>query len=266
MEIWHATSIDDALAAMADGPDVTPLAGGTDLMVEVNFRQRNPQRVVSLRRVRELAEWDAGRIGANVTYQTMESGPIPALAEAARTVGSPQIRTAGTLGGNLGTASPAGDTLPVLAALDADIELRSVGGTRVLPWHQFITGVKQTARHPDELITAAILPPEMPERQAFAKIGIRSAMVISMVSACAMRWADGRVALAMGAVAPGPLRLPRAEDLVSGDMPPAAEDLDRLQHLVFEDVRPITDQRGTEAYRRRAAGVLARRVVERIFA
>ncbi len=266
MEIVHATSIDDALAALAADPDVTPLAGGTDLMVEVNFRQRDPRRVVSLRRIRELAVWDDRRIGANVTYQTMESGPVLALAEAARTVGSPQIRTAGTLGGNLGTASPAGDTLPVLAALDAEIELRSTAGIRTIGWRQFITGVKRTDRRPDELITAAILPADMPEDQAFAKIGIRSAMVISMVSACAMRWADGRVAVAMGAVAPGPLRLARVEDLVSGLSAPDPDTLDRLQQMAAAEVQPITDQRGTEAYRRHAAGVLARRVVERVLA
>ena len=266
MEIVYAKSVDDALEALAGDAETSPLAGGTDLMVEVNFGHRDPRRVVALRRVRELATWEGSRIGANVTYQAMETGPLPALADVARTVGSPQIRAVGTLGGNLGTASPAGDTLPVLAALDAEVELRSTRGTRTLGWREFITGVKQTARRADELITAAILPADMPVAQAFAKVGVRSAMVISMVSACALRWEDGRVALAMGAVAPVPLRIARAESIASepGGLSEAA--FDEVQRVVSEDVRPITDQRGTEAYRRHAAGVLARRVIERVCA
>ena len=265
MDIVHAKTIDDAVSALASVPDADLLAGGTDLMVEVNFRTREPRSVISLRRVEELARWDLRRIGANTTYARMEHGPIRALAEAARTVGSPQIRSVGTIGGNLGTASPAGDTLPVLAAMDAEVELGSTRGTRIMRWDKFITGVKRTARAPDELITAAVLPKEMPSSQAFAKVGVRSAMVISMVSACALRWDDGRVAIAMGAVAPVPLRLTRAEELVSGLASLSEDTLAELQRLVSEDVRPITDQRGTEAYRRRAAGVLARRVVERVF-
>lgn len=264
MEIVHAQTLDDALSALAANPESELLAGGTDFMVEVNFHQRHPRRVIALRRVDELRHWDGRAIGANVTYADMERGSVAALAEAARTVGSPQIRAAGTLGGNLGTASPAGDTLPVLAALDATIELQSASGRRSVPWDEFIIGVKQTSRRPDEIIVGVTLPAEMPQRQAFAKIGVRSAMVISMVSACAMRWADGRISLAMGAVAPTPVRMGRAEELLAADNGPRDALFSELAAIVFTDVRPITDQRGTEAYRRHAAGVLARRVVERV--
>ena len=264
MEIVHARTLDDAVAALEADPESELLAGGTDFMVEVNFHRRNPRGVIALRRVAELSEWNGRRIGANVTYATMERGPFVALAEAARTVGSPQIRAAGTLGGNLGTASPAGDTLPVLAAVDASIELRSARDERSVPWDDFITGVKQTSRRPDEIIVGVTLPGPMPERQAFAKIGIRSAMVISLVSACAMRWQDGRISLAMGAVAPRPLRMRRAEELLSGSGSKRQELLQEVEEIVSADVQPITDQRGTEAYRRHAAGVLARRVVERV--
>ena len=266
MEIVHARSISDAVTALGDLPSSDLLAGGTDLMVEVNFRHRDPTHVVSLRRVDELRVWDGRRLGANVTYRDMEGGHLTALAEAARTVGSPQIRSVGTIGGNLGTASPAGDTLPVLAALDAEVELQSNRGVRTVPLDRFITGVKRTDRATDEVITAAILPEVLPAGQAFAKVGVRNAMVISMVSACAMRWEDGRVALAMGAVAPHPLRLSRVEELLAGQATLSDDLLAEVRRLVSEDVRPITDQRGTESYRRHAAGVLAGRVVERVFA
>src|SRR5690606_24018210 len=139
MEALYPTDIDEAVQAVADG--MTPLAGGTDLMVEVNFRQSRPERVVSLRRVRELAELDGPRIGAGVTWRRIEREGPRALAQAARTVGSPQIRNAGTIGGNVGTASPAGDGLPFLAAVDASIELRSPDGGSGLSWDRFFIGV-----------------------------------------------------------------------------------------------------------------------------
>jgi CO/xanthine dehydrogenase FAD-binding subunit len=266
VDVVRATSVDEVVNALADRPDATLLAGGTDLMVEVNARSADPRSVVTLRRVEELREWDGRRIGAGVTYEQMERGRVVALAEAARTVGSPQIRSVGTLGGNLGTASPAGDTLPVLAALDAVVELRAPTGTRTVGWDQFITGVKRTDLQSGELITAVLLPEEMPERQAFAKVGVRSAMVISIVSACAVRWADGRVAVAMGAVAPTPVRMARAEEVVAGPARPTEAALAEFERRVRDDVSPISDQRGTAEYRRHAAGVLARRVLERVSA
>ena len=266
MEVLRPTDLSDALRALHDHPDATPLAGGTDLMVEVNFGYTRPTTVLLLRKLEELKEVTPTRIGAGVTFRTLEAGDLTALAQLARTVGSPQIRAAGTIGGNLATASPAGDALPFLAAIDADVEVQSVSGTRVVPWHEFIVGVKRTSKAADELITAAILPEDMPDRQEFAKIGQRSAMVISMVSACVLRWADGRTRVALGAVGPTPIRAGRAEEMISDEMNPSEAALSEFARLVAEDVRPITDHRGTEEYRRHASGVLSRRLLERCLA
>lgn len=259
--------LDAALGALAADPTATVLAGGTDVMVEVNAGLTNPAHVVALRRIDELRTWEGNRIGAGISYARMERGPHPALAQLSRTVGSPQIRNAGTIGGNLGTASPAGDSLPFLAALDAHVELHSQSaGMRLVRWDEFLTGVKRTSRRPDELIVAALLPEEVPRRQAFGKIGVRNAMVISMVSACVMRFDDGRTTVALGAVGPAPIRARRAEELISHEATPSQAALAEFSRLVSEEVRPITDHRGTEAYRRHASGVLARRLLERCLA
>ena len=257
----HPISIDEALAGLTEG--ATPLAGGTDLMVEVNFGQARPQRVVALRRVTELREWEGSRIGAGVTWRRIERQGPKALAEAARTVGSPQIRNAGTIGGNLGTASPAGDGHPFLAAVDAVIELVSSTGTRTVPWSDFFVGVKKTVRRDDELIAAVGLPEHLPERQAFGKIGVRNAMVIATVCAVVTREADGRTTVALGSVAPTPMRATGAETMIGSITRPTEPDLAEFQRLVSAEVRPITDHRSTEEYRRHGAGVLARRLLER---
>jgi CO/xanthine dehydrogenase FAD-binding subunit len=261
VEIVHPSSIDEALAGLGDG--AIPLAGGTDLMVEVNFGHIRPESVVGLRRLEALQEWEGPRIGAGVTWRRIEREGPTALAEAARTVGSPQIRNAGTIGGNLGTASPAGDGHPFLAAVDASIELTSPAGARLVPWSQFFVGVKKTARRPDELITAVQLPEDLPERQAFGKIGIRNAMVIATVCAVVTRLRDGKTTVGLGSVAPTPMRASQAEAMISSIATPTDADLAEFQRLVSEEVRPITDHRSTEGYRRHGAGVLARRLLER---
>lgn len=261
MQAHHPTTLDDAVAAVADG--AIPLAGGTDLMVEVNFRRSRPQHVVGLRRVPELAEWEGGRIGAAVTWRRIERDGPRALAQAGRTVGSPQIRNAGTIGGNLGTASPAGDGHPFIAAVDAEIELASPRGRRTVPWSEFFVGVKETSRADDELITAVLLPDDLPERHEFAKVGVRNAMVISTVCAVVTRRTDGTTTVGLGSVAPTPMRARNAEAMISSVSSPSQADLAEFQRLVSEEVMPITDHRSTEAYRRHAAGVLARRLLER---
>lgn len=246
---------------MAEG--ATPLAGGTDLMVDVNFGHRRPENVVGLRRVEELKEWEGNRIGAGVTWRRLEEDGPGALAQAAHTVGSPQIRNVGTIGGNLATASPAGDGHPFLAAVDASIEVVSSGGYRVVPWHEFFTGVKKTTLRRDELVSAVVLPEHLPERHEFAKIGVRSAMVISTVCAVVARRDDGTTTVALGSVAPTPMRASAAEEMISSIARPSRSDLDEFARLVSEEVQPITDHRSTERYRRHAAGVLARRLLER---
>jgi CO/xanthine dehydrogenase FAD-binding subunit len=261
METLYPHNLDEAVAAL--GEAVTPLAGGTDLMVEVNFGHMRPERVLALRRVEELSEWHATRIGAGVTWRRIERDGPTALAQAARTVGSPQIRNAGTIGGNVATASPAGDGHPFLAAVDASIELRSVSGTRLLPWHEFFLGVKETARRHDELITAVVLPEDLPDRHEFAKVGVRNAMVISTTCCVVTRRPDGRTTVALGSVAPTPMRARRAEAMISAEARPSPAALDEFARLVSAEVQPITDHRSTEAYRRHASGVLARRLLER---
>jgi CO/xanthine dehydrogenase FAD-binding subunit len=264
MEIFRPASLDEALDLLDAEPGATPLAGGTDLMVQVNYDHLRPGAVIALRRVTELADMDGRWIGAGVTWSRLERGPWPALAQAARTVGSPQIRNAGTLGGNLGTASPAGDGLPFLAALDAEVVLASKeNGRRTLRWDEFITGPKQNARRPGELILGVRLPEHVPTAQGFAKVGTRNAMVISIASACLMRREDGAVRLALGSVGPTPVRARRAETMISGERRPGPTAIEEFGRLVAEEVRPITDHRSTEAYRRHASGVIARRLLER---
>lgn len=264
MEAIRPASYDDVLDALAAHPDATLLAGGTDLMVEVAYGGRRPATVILLRRVDGLRTWEDGFVGAGVTWARLEQGPIRGLAQAARTVGSPQIRNAGTLGGNLGTASPAGDGLPFLAAVDAAVVLESkAGGRRTLRWDEFLTGPKQNARRPDEVIAGVQLPGHLPERQEFAKVGPRTAMVISIVSACLTRDADGATRIALGSVGPTPVRARRAEEMISAETHPSPAAVAEFGRLVAGEVSPITDHRSTEAYRRHAAGVLARRLLER---
>lgn len=264
MDITLPRHLEATLAAVAADPDATILAGGTDLMVGVNYHGLRPSAVIGIRRVPELQQWDGRFIGAGVTYRRLEAGPILGLAQAARTVGSPQIRSAGTIGGNLGTASPAGDTLPFLAAVDAEVVLRSAEGERALPWDEFITGPKRTARRPGELIVGVRLPDRLPQRQAFAKIGVRNAMVIAIASCCVTRDEDDTTRVALGSVGPTPIRARRAEAMISAERRPSEAALAEFARLVSEEVRPITDHRSTAEYRRHASGVMARRLLERV--
>ncbi len=266
MHIERPRDLAEALAGFDSHPRATPLAGGTDLMVEVNLSHLRPETVVALRRVSELQTWDDRFVGAGVTYARLQAGPFPALAELARTVGSPQIRAAGTLGGNLGTASPAGDALPFLAALDAEVVVASHGGERTLRWDAFLVGPKRTALRPGELIVGVRLPDHIPARQAFGKVGVRQAMVIATVNCCVVRDEEGATRVAMGAVGPTVLRARAAEQLVSSTSRPSPSMLEEFQRLVSDEVVPITDHRATERYRRHAAGVLARRTLERCLA
>lgn len=276
MTIVNARSLDDALQALAERPDSLVLQGGTDSMVQMNFGRLDPTSVVSLRGIRELREWHVRPdgstfIGAGLPYAAMEKGGLarrlPALAEAARTVGSPQIRAAGTLGGNLGTASPAGDGLPVLRALDATVHLRSATSSRDVPVADFLVGVKRTLRAPGELIVGVSIPPA-PGWQGYAKVGVRNAMVIAIASACLAR--DGStVRLALGAVAPTVVRCPRAEGaaatMLADGRRPSRDDAREFGRLASGECSPISDHRSTAAYRTHAVAVVAARLLERSF-
>lgn len=284
MTVLVPATLDDALAHLAGDPTLHVLAGGTDLMVEVNMGHRRPDGVLAVDRLAELRGWHhdpvAGtvRMGAGLTYTEMAAPAfaalVPALTEAARTVGSPQIRNAGTIGGNLGTASPAGDGLPVLSALDAVVTLASAAqGHRDVSIHEFLVGVKRTSRRADELIVACTVP-VLTGWQGYAKVGVRNAMVIATTSACLAVDPVGRtVRVSMGAVAPTVVRAPEAEAWVAdqvdweagtlgGDADAVAAEFGRR---AAAEARPIDDHRSTAAYRRHAVGVLAARLLRRAF-
>lgn len=276
MPIARPTDLAGALEVLAEVPTADVLAGGTDAMVEISFDHRRPEHVVALRRIEALREHrvtpGALELGATVTYMQIETElaeHVPGLAMASRTVGSPQIRNAGTIGGNLGTASPAGDTLPWLLALDAEVELTSAArGVRNLPLAAFITGPKRTAREPDELITAVRVP-RVAGPQHTAKIGPRNAMVISVACVAVIVDTTNRmVRIGMGSVGPGPLRATDAEAAVSAAIDWEAlrcpqEAIGAFGRACAEAARPITDHRSTAEYRRHAVGVLAARSLRR---
>jgi len=297
MEFLQPRSLAEAIAAKAEHPDAVPIAGGTDVMVEINFDARRPHALLDLNRVSELATWQCiggwgpgepgpgepggdglVRLGAGVTYTRVIAelgGLLPGLAMAARTVGSPQIRNRGTVGGNLGAASPAGDCHPVLLAAGATVELASARGTRLIPAAEFFTGPKRSVLAADELITA-VLVPAAPGPQQFAKIGTRNAMVIA-VCAFALELRPplagpaGTVGTGIGSAGPTPLRALEAEEFLAGALAEAGlwqtagrlpdQVAQRFGELVAAAARPIDDVRGTAAYRRHALSVLARRTL-----
>ena len=271
MAVLSPTTLDDALAALAEHPGAHVLAGGTDFMVEVNFGNRRPDDVVALAKVAELRRFhmdgETVRLGSGVTCSQLMQPPLaealPALAQAARTVGSPQIRNAATVGGNLGTGSPAGDLLPVLSALDATIVVRSLGGSRVLSIHDFLVGPKRTALQPGELVTEAVVAvPAGP--QEFMKVGVRNAMVIAIAN-LALVVDHGALRVAAGSVGPTIIRARDAEHWAEANGGVSA-DPDEFGQRVSAEVRPIDDHRSTAAYRRRAVEVMAARALRRVAA
>jgi CO/xanthine dehydrogenase FAD-binding subunit len=278
VDFIQPASWDEALAAKAANPAAVPIAGGTDVMVELNFDARRPDALLDLTRVPGLADWSAEggriRLGAGVTYARVigELGDrLPGLAMASRTVGSPQIRNRGTVGGNLGAASPAGDCHPPLLAAGAEIELASVRGTRVIPADDFYTGVKRNALAPDELI-AAVLIRAAPGPQQFSKIGTRNAMVIA-VTAFSIGLDPGTktVGTGIGSAAPTPRRATAAERFLAGELADAGlwESRGELPEPITREfgarvctaAEPIDDVRGSAAYRLHALAVLARRTL-----
>jgi CO/xanthine dehydrogenase FAD-binding subunit len=272
MEFLQPDSWSEALEMKAAHPEATAVAGGTDMMVEINLDHGRPAGIIDLTRVRELKEWGPHdgtlRIGAGVTYARLidELGDrLPGLAMASRTVGSPQIRNRGTVGGNLGTASPAGDAHPPLLATDAWAELASRLGTRFVPISEFFTGPKKNVMRKDELIAAFIVQPARGPQQ-FSKVGTRNAMVIAVCSfAISLDPAHRRVGTGIGSAGPTPLRAIDAERFIEAELdwdgrrPLSDATVGRFGELVAKAARPIDDVRGTAAYRRHALAVLARR-------
>jgi CO/xanthine dehydrogenase FAD-binding subunit len=278
MDFIQPTTWEEALAAKAERPESLPIAGGTDVMVDLNFDRERPEAIIDLTRVPELREWGAEngrlRLGAGVSYARViaELGDfMPGLALASRTVGSPQIRNRGTIGGNLGSASPAGDAHPPLLAGRAEIELASVRGTRRVAAREFFVGPKRNVLAEDELI-AAIHIDRARGAEQFSKIGTRNAMVIAACSfALSLDPAGRRVGTGIGSAGPTPLVAPEAEAFLEGLLDEsggwegggqlADSALERFGELVASAARPIDDVRGTAAYRVHALGVLARRTL-----
>ena len=260
MDVLTPSTLDEALRLKAEHPAATPIQGGTDLMVALNFDRERPSEVLNLNEVAELRGYarESGtlRLGSGLTYSEIEHGDLrdvlPALAEASRTVGSPQIRNRGTIGGNLGTASPAGDAVPPLVVEGAEVECASVRGTRRVPVVEFVTGVKRNVLEPDELITAVWVTPSGAP-QTFMKVGPRNAMVIAVVSLAVS--AGDELRAAIGSASPRPV-------LVTAPRDESATFAER----VADAASPIDDVRGTERYRRHAIRVLTERALKRVLA
>jgi CO/xanthine dehydrogenase FAD-binding subunit len=280
MTVIVAKELNTALAALREYHDARLIQGGTDLMVEINFNHVKPTTMISLRDVASLRTIRRDQpgtlsIGSGVPYSVIEGEPvlseIPALAQAARTVGSPQIRAAGSLGGNLGTCSPAGDTLPVMFALDAMIHLNTLDSTRVVSIHDFMTGVKRSVRQQDEIITSIDFP-IINGWQGYSKVGVRNAMVISVASACLVAdHENANVRIALGSVGPTIIRCRAAEAWLK-----SSQNLSAGQSISLDvanefgrraagESSPIDDHRSTAQYRRHAISVLASRLLRKAY-
>jgi len=265
-------TLEEALEARAAHPEAVPIAGGTDLMVAVNFGRLRPSALLDLTRIAELGECRRENgtvfVGAGMTFAQIvrDLADFRPLVEASRSVGSPQIRNRATIGGNLGTASPAGDAIPVIAAYDADVVVASKERERRLRWDEFFTGPKRSALEPDELIVGVEWKaPDGPG--SFAKVGTRNAMVIAIAGVCVQLDPAARgVRVALGSVAPTVVRAPDAEAFAAGAVPwdepdrPLADSVPaEFARLTAAAARPIDDVRGSASYRRHAVEVLARR-------
>jgi CO/xanthine dehydrogenase FAD-binding subunit len=257
VEVLSPRTLGEALQMKAERPEAVPIQGGTDVMVDLNFDRGRPPVLLNLNEVAELRGWSRQNgtlwLGAGLTYSEAMQPPLsellPALAEASRTVGGPQIRNRGTIGGNLGTASPAGDAIPPLLVGGTDVKLVSVRGERVVPLQGFLVGPKRNVLADDELLAGVSLPAS-DSRETFMKVGPRNAMVISVVS-LALR-IDGELRAAFGSAGPVPT-LVRAE----------LGEVDSFPDQVAAAASPIDDVRGTAAYRRHALRVLTTRALER---
>ena len=277
MNVDIARSLDDALSLLAAAPKADLLNGGTDLMVEINFGRKRPESVITIDRVEELRDLSVNgtvRMGAGVTFTTILERDCGshALREAARTVGSPQIRNAATIGGNVATSSPAGDSLPVLAALDATVQLRSTRGARAVPFAEFMTGPKKNVRAADELVTAIEWHDAGPA-QVFMKVGTRNAMVIAVAGlALVADRTRKRIGIGLGSCGPTILRAPEAERFAAGlfdeagwrPFVPSESACTEFGTLVAAAARPIDDVRGTAAYRRHVLAVMGARALARV--
>jgi xanthine dehydrogenase small subunit len=260
LALLEPRTLDDALAMLRDEGPLVPLAGCTDVYVTLNFGTQPATRFLNvwgLDELRGITEMDGGmRVGAGVTHTELQRSPLvrerlPILADACSQVGGVQIQNRGTLAGNVANASPAGDTLPVMAVAEAIVVLRSAGGERRVPFADFYTGYRASVMRPDELIVAIEIP-RVDGAQWFRKVGTRAAQAISKVVMAAVRGDRPRVAL--GSVAPTVVRLPGVEEALA-----RGASIEEAQQVLMREVTPIDDIRSTADYRKRvAANLLAR--------
>ncbi|MDI3405381.1 FAD binding domain-containing protein [Streptomyces cavernicola] len=279
MDFLRPASWEEALAAKAEHPTAVPIAGGTDVMVEINFDHRRPEYLLDLNRISELQDWHVGeetvQLGASVPYtKIMENlrTELPGLALASHTVASPQIRNRGGVGGNLGTASPAGDAHPALLAADCEVEVESQArGSRLIPIDAFYTGVKRNALEADELIKSVHIK-KADGPQQYSKVGTRNAMVIAVCAfGIALHPETRTVRTGIGSAAPTPIRAKAAEEFLNSALeeggfwdngkiitPSIAK---QFAELCSGAANPIDDVRGTASYRKHAVGIMARRTL-----
>jgi CO/xanthine dehydrogenase FAD-binding subunit len=265
---FSPTNLDEAYGLLAErGREARIIAGGTDLMVLMNAHLLDASEFIDIWRVDELRgiedEGETIRIGALSTYTQLIRSPliqryIPSLVEASRTIGAIQIQNRGTIGGNIVNASPAGDSLPVLAAFDAEVEIGSVRGVRRVSINQFYAGYRKTVMEADELVLAVRVPKlKKDEVPYFLKVGTRRAQAISkVVMSVKAEVVDGvidRIGIGVGSVAPTVIRAVQSESLLT-KATPDAELIERARETISREVAPITDLRSTEHYRRTVAG------------
>jgi xanthine dehydrogenase small subunit len=260
MQLLQPRTVNEALLLLRDNPGTTPLAGGTDLYVALNLGTLQSTSFLDLWALDELRQIREGdgvlRIGALASYSEIITSRavrarLPMLASAAREIGGVQIQNRGTLGGNIANGSPAGDSLPVLMAADAVVVLRSTVGERRVPLVDFYTGYRRSVMRGDEIITAVEVPP-IDGKQWFRKVGTRAAQAISKIVMAGIR--GERVRLAIGSVAPVPLRLHATEESLSNGATIA-----QARAALVAEISPMDDLRSTERYRRRVAGNLLER-------
>jgi carbon-monoxide dehydrogenase medium subunit len=271
-------TLSEALEMINKVPDIVPLAGGTSLLVDLRGGRCRPQTLINIGELDELhgVRMEKGYVvvGSAVTIADLKRNSLIAqhgqvLQQATRVFANPLVRNRATMGGNLAYASPAADAAPPLLVLDAEVELVGKAGRRIIPLEEFITGVRRTVCRPDELVTAVRWPlPSSSSIGAFQKLGLRRADTISVLSAAATlhRQENGdcdKVRISLGAVAPTPIRVPAAEESISGERL-TPELIAQAADLAAEAAHPITDIRGSAAYRKRVLAVLVKRLLTKL--
>lgn len=274
-DYFKPRSLEEALRLKETTPDAWFIAGGTDLLVKIKDNEIQTSALISLRSIQELSGAEVNkitRIGALTTINDLIKNPtlcenFPLLVDAAKQLGSTQIRNTATIGGNLCNCSPAADTALPLLVLDAKVRLQGIQDSREMPLSEFFMGPGESCLSSDEIMTDILLEPSLPGAKAvFLKIG-RVKMDLAIASVALLLEMEGercrKVRIAAGSVAPVPLRLSKVEELLEGE-PVSKELVAEAQKIASDVAAPITDIRASEEYRRHIVGVLVRRALENV--